>query len=96
MTFALITAGKPGGPPQGPMPMGGPMPGGPMPLMGPPGGPMGMMPGKWSHIHCIYKKKIGNLGNKSLVSHGKSACMVLYAEMHLRKYDQFNNLISNT
>lgn len=37
-------------------------------------------------------KKIGNLGNKSLVSHGKSACMVLYAEMHLRKYDQFNNL----
>ena len=27
------------------MPMGGPMPGGPMPLMGPPGGPMGMMPG---------------------------------------------------
>lgn len=41
-------------------------------------------------------KKIGNLGNKSLVSHGKSACMVLYAEMHLRKYDQFNNLISNT
>uniref|UniRef100_K1PNT8 U1 small nuclear ribonucleoprotein C n=1 Tax=Magallana gigas TaxID=29159 RepID=K1PNT8_MAGGI len=37
-------AGKPGGPPQGPMPMGGPMPGGPMPLMGPPGGPMGMMP----------------------------------------------------
>lgn len=44
--YALITAGKPGGPPQGPMPMGGPMPGGPMPLMGPPGGPMGMMPGK--------------------------------------------------
>lgn len=22
--------------------------------------------------------------------------MVLYAEMHIRKYDQFNNLISNT
>lgn len=46
MIYAFITAGKPGGPPQGPMPMGGPMPGGPMPLMGPPGGPMGMMPGK--------------------------------------------------
>ena len=41
----ICSAGKPGGPPQGPMPMGGPMPGGPMPLMGPPGGPMGMMPG---------------------------------------------------
>nr|XP_011431182.2 U1 small nuclear ribonucleoprotein C isoform X2 [Crassostrea gigas] len=43
-TAAFKAAGKPGGPPQGPMPMGGPMPGGPMPLMGPPGGPMGMMP----------------------------------------------------
>lgn len=61
MIYALITAGKPGGPPQGPMPMGGPMPGGPMPLMGPPGGPMGMMPGTVNdlvyYVHCIYRIK---------------------------------------
>lgn len=63
MIYAFITAGKPGGPPQGPMPMGGPMPGGPMPLMGPPGGPMGMMPGKWSRVLCtlyLPYKKIGS------------------------------------
>lgn len=67
--------------------MGGFMFGGLMLLMGLLGGFMGMMLGKWFYIYCIYKKKIGNLGNKFLVSYGKSVCKVLYVEMYLRKYD---------